>query len=302
MLTARAAHAVAAGEAGIFAVAGTGPDGTPVLDVERFDGTRWTREAALPEPGLNAPAAATVRGRLYLIGGFNAMSNVPTAAVRVYDIGARQWRAAAPLPEPRGGHAVAVLDGRIHVIGGGNAKSTLDLHSVYDPASDTWTARAPLPRAMGSSAAVVHGGRLYSIGGRSGASDFGDVYIYDPRRDAWTDGPAIEPRGTAGAVSVGDAIYLVGGESQARREALRSVLRLDVSAGRWSEADPMPTARTFARAVLFRGRVYTVGGAEAVGASHASRGSAIVESFAPARQRAGVPDAAPVQSANPGPR
>jgi N-acetylneuraminic acid mutarotase len=159
---------------------------------------------------------------------------------------------------------------------------------VLDPRTLTWSERARLPRSMGSPAAVVHGGRLYSIGGRSGPADFGDVHVYDPAEDVWTPGPSIEPRGTAGAVAIGRHIYLVGGESQATRSVLRSVLRLDVPSGNWTEETPMPTARTFARAVLFRGRIYTVGGAPAAGASHAARGAAVVESFAPVAQ-AGEP-------------
>jgi N-acetylneuraminic acid mutarotase len=283
LATARSAHALVATAEAMFVLAGTGPDGRPVLDVERFDGRAWTRETSLPAPGLNAPAAAAVGSRIYVIGGFNAVSNVPTAEVRVYDTSTRQWSMAAPLPAPRGGHAVAVLDGRIHAIGGGNSVSTIADHSLYDPRADAWTDRAKLPRAMGSPAAAVLGGRLYSIGGRSGPSDFGDVHVYDPAKDAWTAGPSIDPRGTAGAVAFGGTIYLVGGESQARRAVLDEVLRLDPARGTWALVSRLPTARNFARAVVFRDRIFTVGGSRTAGSSHASVGSAVVESFRPGR-------------------
>jgi hypothetical protein len=41
----------------------------------------------------------------------------------------------------------------------------------------------------------------------------------------------------------------------------------------------MPTARSFARAVIFNGAVFIVGGSTGYGASHSSRGSTVVESF-----------------------
>ena len=279
LLTPRAAHAVVATADAMFAMAGTGPEGKPVLDMERFDGKTWMREAALPAEGVNAPAAAAIGDTIYLIGGFGTTSNRPVVNVWRYHVRNKQWSEAAPLPAPRGGHAAAVLDGRIHVIGGGNSVSTIDDHSVYDSRTNAWTERAKLPRSMGSPAAVVVGGRLYSVGGRSGPNDFGDVHIYDAAGDKWTPGTGIDARGTGGAALLGNSIYYFGGELQSKNVVLDAVLRLDPNAKSWVADAPMPTARNFARAVLFRGRVYVVGGSTAYGRSHASPGAGVVESF-----------------------
>jgi N-acetylneuraminic acid mutarotase len=275
---ARAAHAVVATSDAIYALAGTGAGGRPVREVERFDGQRWVVETALPGEGLNAPAAAVLGERIFLIGGFGTTTNVPTAGVRIYDRATRRWTDAAPLPRPRGGHAAAVVAGRIHVIGGGNSQSTIADHSVYDPATGSWSERAPLPRAMGSPAAVVHDGVLHSIGGRSGSADFGEVWRYDAAADRWVPGPPISPRGTAGAVSHCGAIFVIGGESQARQATLADVLRLD---GGWTPHAPLPTPRNFARSVVWRGSIYVVGGSREAGSSHASQGSDVVERWSP---------------------
>ena len=280
MPTARAAHAVAATADAIYVLAGTGPDGKPVVTVDRFDGKTWTTEGNSPGEGLNAPAAAALGSTVYLIGGFGTTTNMPTTAVHKYETKSKAWSEAAPLPAPRGGHAAVVLDGRIHVIGGGNSQSTIDDHNVYDPKTNTWSAKAKLPRSMGSPAAVVVNGRLYSIGGRSGPGDFGDVHVYDPKADAWAPGPSIEPRGTGGAALVGNNIYYFGGESQKARKVLGDVLRLDPAAGTWTTAAPMPTPRNFARTVMFKGAAFVIGGSTEYGSSHASRGSTIVERFA----------------------
>jgi N-acetylneuraminic acid mutarotase len=134
---------------------------------------------------------------------------------------------------------------------------------------------------MGSPAAAVLNGRLYSVGGRSGPADFGDVHIYDPAADKWTAGPRIDARGTAGASVLSGTLYLFGGESQAKGTVLGDVLRLDPGSAQWVADTPMPTPRNFARAVLFKGSVYTVGGSISAGSSHASAGSRVVERFRP---------------------
>jgi N-acetylneuraminic acid mutarotase len=279
MLVSRSAHAVVSSGTAIYALAGTDDKGRPVLDVEEFDGSQWSVLTTLPGRGLNAPTASIVGNRLYVVGGFTAVTNVPTDEVQVYDLQTQQWSMASPLPNPRGGHVAVVLDDTIHVFGGGNSVSTIADHSQYDPRTDTWKELAPLPRAEGSPAAAVVDGKIYVIGGRSGSSDFGDVYIYDPSSDTWSTGPSIEPRGTAGAVAYCGGIYLFGGESQADRKNLDSVLRLDPERNIWESVTAMPAARKFARAVLFMDSVYIVGGSTVLASSHAPIGTSSVERF-----------------------
>jgi N-acetylneuraminic acid mutarotase len=279
MLMPRSAHAVVSSASAIYALAGTNDHGKPVLEVEAFDGGQWKMETTLPGSGLNATTASIVGHKLYVAGGFRAVTNAPTDEVPVYDLQTHRWSMASPLPNPRGGHAAVVLDDKIHLLGGGNSVSTLADHSVYDPATNAWSELAPLPRAEGSPAAVVVAGKIYVIGGRSGNSDFGDVYIYDPATDRWSTGPSIEPRGTAGAVVYCGGIYLFGGESQAQRRNLDSVLRLDLERIVWESVSPMLTARKFVRAVLFMDSIYIVGGSTVLGSSHSPTGTASVERF-----------------------
>jgi len=275
---ARAAHAVVATSDAIYALAGTGDKNSgPVLPVERFDGATWSDETELPGKGLNAPAAVVLDGKIYVIGGFGTVTNKPTSEVLVFTLKTKQWGRAADLPAPRGGHAAVVMNNMIHVVGGGNSRSTIADHSVFDPATNRWSQRSPLPRAEGSPAAVVFDGKLYAIGGRSGPKDFGDVFVYDPSTDSWSAGPSIEPRGTSGAVVFQESIYLIGGESQAKSKVLADDLRLPAPTLAWQPAPPMPTARSFARAVCFHGAIYVVGGSPRPQTSHAPRGLAVVE-------------------------
>ena len=279
MLTPRSAHAVTSSDSAIYALAGTDDIGKPVLEVEVFNGKEWKLETMLPGQGLNAPTASVVGQRLYVMGGFTAVSNMPTNEVQVYDLQSHEWSMAAPMPNPRGGHVAVVLDGRVHLFGGGNSVSTIDDHSEYDPETDTWRDLSPLPRAEGSPAAVAVEGKIYVIGGRSGYSDFGDVYIYDSAKDIWTMGPSIEPRGTAGAAVYCGGIYLFGGEAQAQMKNLDDVFRLDLKRNVWESVNPMPNARKFVRAVVFMNSIYIVGGSTVLATSHSPIGSASVERF-----------------------
>lgn len=270
----RSAHAVVVENDSIYVLGGPS-----TAAVDRFDGKHWRRETTLPGGKLNAPAAVAIAGRIYVIGGFSGSTNAPVSAVRVYDTAARRWSTVAPLPAPRGGHAAVVLDGKIHVVGGGNSESTIADHSVYDPATNSWREAAPLPRAEGSPAAVVFQGKLYAIGGRSGTTDYGDVFVYDPGSDTWSNGPAIPPRGTAGAAVFRDSIYVFGGESQARFKTLRDVYRLSAGATAWTRVSQLPKARSYARAVVLRNAVYVVGGSRTPGDSHGAFGSRVVDRF-----------------------
>lgn len=274
--TPRSAHAVVVAAGAIHVLGGPGGD-----RVDRFDGHTWSLETHLPGGIVNAPVAVALGTKLYVIGGFLGATNLPTADVWVFDLSARTWSAGPPLPAPVGGAAAVVLGGRIHVLGGGNNVSTVATHYVLDPNTGQWTTAAQLPRAEGSPAAVVRGGKIYAIGGRSGFSDFGNTYIYDPAADAWTRGPSIPPRGTAGAAVWRGSIYLFGGESQSARSVLGGVFRLAPGARAWRRIGRLPTPRNYARAVVFRRRIYVVGGSKSAGDSHAARGSRVVEWLAP---------------------
>ncbi len=272
----RSADAVVVAAGAIHVLGGPGN-----RTVESFNGSRWSRETTLPGPALNAPAAVAIGSRIYLIGGFAGVTDLPTARVEVFDTRSKRWSAAAPLPSARGGHAAVVLDGKIHVLGGGNQLSTLADHSVYDPATNRWARAAPLPRPEGSVAAVALGGRIVAIGGRSGLDDYGDVYVYDPKTDRWTSGPKIPPRGTAGAAVWRGSIYVFGGESQRTGSVLGDVYRLSPGATAWQRVSRLPTPRNYARAVAFHNRIYVVGGSTVAGSVHSSTGSRLVDAYVP---------------------
>ena len=70
-----------------------------MLQVERFDGSRWSDETTLPGDGLNATAAVAVGSRIFVIGGFKTSTNVPTSDVLIYDTRSHAWSNAPPMPD-----------------------------------------------------------------------------------------------------------------------------------------------------------------------------------------------------------
>ncbi|MBD3347250.1 MAG: hypothetical protein GF401_19520 [Chitinivibrionales bacterium] len=64
-------------------------------------------------------AAATVRGKLYVMGGFvSQIKNEITGSCEEFDLSTGEWSEKAPMPEPRHGMGVGVINRRIYVPGG----------------------------------------------------------------------------------------------------------------------------------------------------------------------------------------
>ena len=213
MLEGRAAHAVVVADGAVYAMAGIGSDGRPVLAVERFDGRAWRHETHLPGHGLNAPAAAVIGQRIYLIGGFDTTTNVPTAQVLVYDTHARRWSTAAPLPRPLGSPAAVVHEGALYSIGGRSGLDDFGNVWRYDAGADRWVTGTAIA-ARGTHGAVSTCGSVYVFGGESQPQErvLGEVLRLDAAHDAWIElAPMPTPRNFARAVLYGGAVWVAGG-------------------------------------------------------------------------------------------
>lgn len=134
----------------------------------------WSSIAPAPT-ARNSAAAAVIDGRLFVVGGRQA------------------------LKQP---------DGSLRQVN----RAELE---VYDPATDRWTTRAAMPKPQGGLAAAAHGGRLYVFGGEQWVPErkvFADAWVYDPRRDRWSALPPLPtPRHGLGAATLGDRIHVIGG-------------------------------------------------------------------------------------------
>ena len=123
-----------------------------------------------------------------------------------------------------------------------------------------------LKTARFGAAAVAGGDYVYVIGGDNESGYLGDIERFDIRTHEvvrLTD--RLTARRYHGAVLAGDKIYVFGGQRVnplPDSEMMEgSVDVYDLATGRITQGTPMPTPRCFAATVLFKNKVYVIGGA-----------------------------------------
>lgn len=192
---------------------------------------------------------------------------------------ALRWERAAAAGVQRQELYPEVLDGKIYVAGGLLSPNTgYSAHfEAYDLAQDRWTRLATLPQARHHIALAAAAGQIYGIGGFSGGfpnwQAEATVFRYDPKADRWHAGPALpSPRAEGVAAAVGSKIYVIGGRVRATPDASHfndhadTVIAevLDTSTAQWSRIADAPTARNSAASAVIDGRIYVVGGRQAL--------------------------------------
>lgn len=230
------------GDAAVFSFLGSGVGpgrGDLVTQAFRWDvgSDGWREVAGVPGPGRLGAAAATVRGRIYLVGGYGVDGDggeVALGRVDVYDPGADTWSPGAPLPVPVADAVSGVWrDSLVYLVGGRHDGRVEARVQVYDPARDTWAAATPIPGppVFGHAGAVARDAIVYVDGARpdpaaeaAGAAPDGepvmessawrgDIDPEEPTRITWQrlpghPGPA---RFGGAAAAVGTRVVFVGG-------------------------------------------------------------------------------------------
>jgi N-acetylneuraminic acid mutarotase len=224
--TSRGLMAAAAANGRIYVISGVSSDpenGQFITDaVEEYDpiANVWTRKAPIPTP-RQAAVAATVDGKIYVVGGAGGSSGEPIATVEVYDPTTDSWAIAADIPTARLGAAIGAIDGKIYVAGGGltaqgdDENPILDVLEEYDPVNNAWTTRASMPRGMLLPAYTVADRRLYVLGGAPQTDPLiisDAVAEYDPKTDQWRSLQSMAtPCVIGSATTLDDQILVTGG-------------------------------------------------------------------------------------------
>lgn len=260
--------------AGLFLVALPGSG-----EAMQTEPDRGTWRAAAPAPTKRTEvAAATLDGRIYVVGGFekptlgNVMNFAITASVEVYDPITDRWASKASLPLGLHHVGIGVLGGRLYVIGG-YAKSGFTVWNpvatvyAYDPTTDSWTERAPMSTARGALSVTEYEGKLYAIGGFDRKANNAQVEVYDPVRNVWsTVAPLPTPRDHLATATVAGKIYAIGGRVDGDYSRNLAVTeRYDPVTDRWARISDLPTARSGITAAVVEGKIYVMGGEGAVG-------------------------------------
>ncbi len=139
----RRAHACTVAGGNLYALGGEEAPiglGTPIASVERFDPVTevWSPVSAMPTARAYA-AAATVGGRIYVVGGGSSAQQA-LDTVESYDPITDAWTTEAPMPHARYRPRAAALGGQLVVLGGSNSQySHVARLDVFDPATGTWS-------------------------------------------------------------------------------------------------------------------------------------------------------------------
>jgi len=173
----------------------------------------------------DAPAAAVLGGRIYLMGGHSPdaregpLTDPAFAFAEVFDVVNGRWLELSPLPTPRFSLAVVAWEGRLLAMGGGafrdGAFRNFDVIEAYNPARGEWgpAEEGKLPWPSAGVAAVVSGSALYVFGGNDGEAIQPTAGRYDKTRGWKILPPMPEPRAAAAAAVLDDTIYLIGGRA-----------------------------------------------------------------------------------------
>ncbi len=222
----------------------------------------WTTAARLPEP-LQELSAATLKGRIYTVGGINTR-NEATKLIYRYDPATDRWDKLRDLPDYRHHMPLVVLNDTLIAIGGYAPPTFTPVRSVlaYDETHDMWIGRALLPEPRGASAAAVVDGKIVLVGGTGRDGKHVDsIAIYDPVTDTWRHGaPIPTPRDHLTAQTVNGIVYAIGGR---RGENFDLVEAYDLKTDRWTKRASMPSARGGLGSVALAGSIYTYGGERA---------------------------------------
>ncbi len=265
MLTPRSGLALAAYEEQLYAIGGeAGGQVSGSVEVFNPNLNEWQALSDKPTPVADV-AAVVIGGKVYVPGG-RLLSGEMSPALEVYDPLQDAWESGAKLPQAVSAYALAVIEGKLYLFGGWDGQEYLDIAWRYDPGTDRWEVLHSMPTRRAYAGAATAAGRIFVIGGYDGQGALQEVEIYQPAKEQddtpWTYGlPIPDGRYAMGVTSAVDIIYLVGGVSNADRDAALPSLEYIPSAGLWQEFDsPVTGSWAHMGMVLSGTQIYVLGG------------------------------------------
>jgi N-acetylneuraminic acid mutarotase len=233
----------------------------PVASVLEYDpGTdTWAQKANMLSPRY-APAAASVNGKLYAIGGSVNSSTTLTGSMEEYDPGSNTWTNRASMNQVRYAFQAVAVNGKIYAMGG-QGPGDVPLASVeeYDPVMDTWTPRSDMPIPRVSFGAVAFNGLIYVVSGRIVNNFRSEVYVFNPALNLWSTNASIPTaRETLGVAVVNQQIWAFGGSSPG--QARSTIEAYDPVNDVWTKKQSLPAPRNECFGTVFGDMLYVFGG------------------------------------------
>lgn len=237
-----------------------------------FTPAAWSSETAM-KTKRTAHMVASVKNKIYVIGGQTATTGAASNVVEEYDTMTKVWTTKSSVNFTARSHAaVAVVNDKIYVLGGTtNGTTAVTKNEVYDPSTDTWTAKKVMPIAKMYMAAAVANGIIYTAGGAtSTTATVNTLHAYDPASDTWlTKAPATNTTLTNMAAKrawptmhgVNNKIYVFGGVSNiSSYTSLSSTEYYDPSNNTWDSKLSLPTSADSMSSAMLGSKIYLMSG------------------------------------------
>jgi N-acetylneuraminic acid mutarotase len=209
--------------------------------------------------------AATVNGKIYVIGGQSYTANFKFRTVEEYDPVTDTWTTKADMPTARCSLAAVELNGKIYALGG-NGSGSVHLNTVeeYDPATNKWTTKAGMIRSRHGLSAVTANGKIYAVGGIAGTKVYSSVEEYDPATNTWkewivTPEVRFASRWFNASVYIDGNIYLAGGYFDNSGDTNKT-FKYNIAANTYTELAVLPHWAEDLAAVSIGGKAYFMGG------------------------------------------
>ncbi|ATP94821.1 hypothetical protein CSE15_13000 [Bacillus altitudinis] len=193
---------------------------TQIFQVANAAKDEWNQLADLPTARIGAVANA-VDGKIYVIGGFNALNETLE-----YNPSTNQWTKMKDIPSGRGGAASVVVGSKIYVLAG-NHQNSFNKFEVYDTKKDEWEVLTDIPFESPSKGAYnvqagVMGDKIYVLGGN-------EFFSYDLTENKWKKeaSPSFKTQKAIGLVLKGK-FYIIGENNNSE------IFEFDASNDSWS--------------------------------------------------------------------
>lgn len=255
--------------------------------VEIYDpaNNSWSK-GATPPLSMHHFQAVSHNGRIYVMGAFTGgfPDEKPIPNIYIYDPDTDTWTKGAKIPEDRrrGAAGAVVYNDKIYLIGGirnGHIDGHVRWLDAFDPQTGEWQKLPDAPRQRDHFQAAIVDGKLYAVAGRrtsyatkqSFELTIPEVDVYDFSTGKWSILPPsgnlpTERAGTT-AITVGDKLIVIGGESGSQEAAHSEAEIYNPDTGKWEALAPLNVGRHGTQAIVYEGRVYIAAGSRTRGAT-----------------------------------
>ncbi|XP_068129604.1 kelch-like protein 31 [Hyperolius riggenbachi] len=219
----------------------------------------------MPLKSLMYPGCVALGNYLYVTGGVLQNDSI-SKTLHVYDSVTNDWIELPSMMGPRTMHGLLSFKEKLYAVGGWDGDRILDSMECFDITKHCWSELSKLPYPLRAFASTQLKGKLFIIGGETGQKHCNKgLLIYDTASDIWSLIPSKINVCYAGAVTMDNKVFVIGGKNYPSRGPTLSTARcfvLDEKGRVWEDlkVPPLPDKIASAGVARWGQRIYVFGG------------------------------------------